>query len=288
LRIIAINQSENSFERIIKFLVLAFILLIKIKKIIMSKFIDYLRTKTFRKNLIIAAGSILFFLIIIFYSLGFYTHHGEGLPVPKLKGLSIEKAIELLEEKGLRYQINDSIYLIDQPPGMVVEQDPDPNTNVKSNRTIYLIITRDAPNIKFPDIQGRTFLEVRSILNNYQLKVGDTTYRSDVAKDVILEALFGGNIITKGQSIPKGSSINLVLGDGLGASEVDIPNLLGLDLSEARMALLGSSLTLGTVSLEGVRDTANARVIKQFPAISDTLNKVSIGTPIDVVLGGAN
>ncbi len=254
----------------------------------MSKFIDYLQTKTFRKNLIIATGSILLFLIVIFYSLGFYTHHGEGMPVPKLKGLSIEKAVELLEEKGLRYQINDSIYLIDQPPGVVVEQDPDPNTNVKSNRTIYLIITRDAPNIKFPDIQGRTFLEVRSILNNYQLKVGDTTYKSDVAKDVILEALFGGNIITKGQSIPKGSSINLVLGDGLGASEVDIPNLLGLDLSEARMALLGSSLTLGTVSFEGVRDTANARVIKQFPAISDTLNKVSIGTPIDVVLGGGN
>jgi beta-lactam-binding protein with PASTA domain len=182
----------------------------------MSKFIDYLRSKTFRKNLILAIGSILLFLIIIFYSLGFYTHHGEGLPVPKLKGLTIEKAIEILEEKGLRYQINDSIFLIDKPPGFVVEQDPDPNTNVKTNRTIYLIITRDAPNIKFPDIQGRTYLEVLSILNNYQLKVGDTTYRSDVAKDVVLEALIGGNIVSKGQSISKGSNINLVLGDGLG------------------------------------------------------------------------
>lgn len=254
----------------------------------MSKFIDYLRTKTFRKNLIIATGSILLFLIIVFYSLGFYTHHGEGLPVPKLKGLTIEKAIEILEEKGLRYQINDSIFLIDQPPGLIVEQDPDPNTNVKTNRTIYLIITRDAPNIKFPDIQGRTFLEVRSILNNYQLKVGDTTYRSDVARDIILEALFGGNAISEGQSIPKGSSINLVLGDGLGASEVDIPNLLGLDLSEAKMAIMGSSLKLGTVSFEGRADSINSRVIKQFPAISETLSKVSMGTPIDIILGGGN
>jgi len=254
----------------------------------MSKFIDYLRTKTFRKNIIISTGSILLFVIVIFYSLGFYTHHGEGLPVPKLKGLTIEKAVELLEEKGLRYQINDSIFLIDQPPGVVVEQDPDPNTNVKTNRTIYLIITRDAPNIKFPDIQGRTFLEVRSILNNYQLKVGDTTYKSDVARDIILEALFGGNRISKGQSIPKGSSINLVLGDGLGASEVDLPNLLGLDLNEAKMALLGSSLKLGIISFEGRADTINTIVIKQFPAISDTLSKVSIGTPIDIVLGGGN
>ena len=252
----------------------------------MSKLIDYLRSKTFRKNLIWAIGSILLFLIIIFYSLGFYTHHGEGLPVPKLKGLTIEKAIEILEEKGLRYQINDSIFLIDKPPGFVVEQDPDPNTNVKTNRTIYLIITRDAPNIKFPDIQGRTYLEVLSILNNYQLKVGDTTYRSDVAKDVVLEALIGGNIVSKGQSVSKGSNINLVLGDGLGASEVDIPNLLGLDLSEAKMAILGSSLKLGIISFEGRADSINTRVIKQSPSISDTLSKVNMGTQIDIVLGG--
>ncbi len=251
----------------------------------MSKFFDYLKTKTFRKNLIIAAVSIITFLLVIFYSLGFYTHHGEGMPVPKLKGLTIERAIELLEAEGLRYQINDSVYLIDKPPGVVVEQDPDPNTNVKANRTIYLIITRDAPNIKFPDIAGKTFLEVRSILNNYQLKVGDTSYVNDVARDVIISSSFGGNVITRGQQVPKGSKIDLVLGDGLGASDVDIPNLLGLTLSEIRLPLMQSSLVLGSVTYEGtVRDTANAKIIRQFPALSDTLNKVSMGTQIDVVL----
>jgi eukaryotic-like serine/threonine-protein kinase len=254
----------------------------------MNNFFSYLRTVTFRRNLIIAIGSIFTFLIILFYSLGFYTRHGEGIPVPKLKGLPLAQAIELLEEQGLRYQINDSIYLIDQGPGMVVEQDPDPNTNVKSNRTIYLIVTKDAPNIKFPDIEGKTFLEVRAILNNYQLKIVDTTYRSDVAKDVILEALLNGTILRKGQPIPKGSQISLVLGDGLGASEVDIPNLLGLSLSEARMALLGSSLILGNVTFEGASDTLNSRIINQFPAINDTLNKVSIGTSINVVLKQGN
>ena len=251
----------------------------------MSKFFVYLRTKTFRKNLITAVVSILAFLLIIFYSLGFYTHHGEGMPIPKLKGLSVEKAIELLESKGFRYQINDSVYLIDKEPGFVVEQDPDPNTNVKANRTIYLVITRDAPNIKFPDIEGKTFLEARSILNNYQLKVGDTSYVSDVARDVIISISFGGHPMDMGQEIPKGSRIDLVLGDGLGASEVDIPNLLGLNLNEARLSLLGSSLILGEVTYEGiVSDTLSAKIIKQFPAMSDSLNKVSIGTHIDIVL----
>ncbi|MGB4399101.1 MAG: PASTA domain-containing protein [Daejeonella sp.] len=251
----------------------------------MGKFFDYLKTKTFRKNLLIATVSIIAFLLVIFYSLGYYTHHGEGMPVPKLKGLSIGRAVELLEAQGLRYQINDSVYLIDKEPGIIVEQDPDPNTNVKANRTIYLIITRDAPNIKFPDIAGKTFLEVRSILNNYQLKVGDTSYVSDVARDVVISTSFGGSSIAKGQQIPKGSKVDLILGDGLGASEVDIPNLLGLLLNEARLSLIGSSLVLGEVTYEGtVVDTVGAKVIRQLPAISDTLNKVSIGTQIDVVL----
>lgn len=251
----------------------------------MGRFFTYLGTKTFRTNILTAVATFIGFLIVIFYSLGFYTRHGEGIPVPKLKGLLIEDAVELLKSQGFRYEI-DSVYLMDKTPGMVVEQDPDPNTNVKQNRFIYLtIITRSAPDVNFPDIMGKSFLEARAVLNNFGLKVGDTSYVSDVAKDVILETSFGGKQIEKGQKILKGSKLNLVLGDGMGASEVDIPNLLGLNLSEARMALMGSSLVLGNITYEGaITDSANIKILKQFPALSDSVSKVSIGTPIDVVL----
>lgn len=251
----------------------------------MSKFFTYLRTKTFRKNVIIAIVSIIVFLTVIFFSLGLYTRHGEGLPVPNLKGMDVEEAVALLEKQGFRYQI-DSVYQVDKAPGLVIEQDPDPNTNVKIRRTIYLtIITRMAPSVKFPDLEGKTFLEARAVINNYGLKLGDTTYISDVARDVVLDITYNGKKMRAGQEIPKGSRVNLVLGDGMGASEVDIPNLFGLTLNEALFTLKGSSLTLGTVSYEGdVTDSLNAKVIKQLPAISDTLNKVSIGTSIDVIL----
>lgn len=251
----------------------------------MGKFFTYLRTKTFRKNLIIAIVSIVAFLLVIFFSLGIYTRHGEGLPVPDLKGLNVEEAISILEKQGLRYQI-DSVYQADKAPGTVIEQDPDPHTNVKVKRTIYLtIITRSAPFIKFPEIEGRTFLEARSILNNFGLKLGDTTYTSDVARDVVLEVHAGGKRIRAGEELPKGSRINLVLADGMGASEVDIPNLISLTLNEALFALKGSSLSLGNVSYSGtITDSVNAKVIKQMPAISDSLSKVSIGSRIDVIL----
>ena len=253
----------------------------------MTRFFAYLKSKTFRKNLYWAIGSVFVFLLIVFYSLRFYTHHGEGVPVPKLKGLPIEQAIQLLEDQGFRYQI-DSVYQLDKQPGMVVEQDPDPNTNVKMNRTIYLtIITREAPDVRFPDISGKTYLEVSATLSNYGLKLGDTSYVNDVAKDVVLKYIYKGRELKAGQSIPKGSVINLVLGDGLGASEVDIPNLTGLTLTEARMALMGASLKLGTVNFQGSgRDSIHGKIIQQFPAPTDSLSKVSMGSSINVIIGG--
>lgn len=214
----------------------------------------------------------------------YYTRHGEGVPVPKLQGLSVEKAIELLESQGLNYQI-DSIYQMDKPPGMVVEQDPSPQTNVKLHRTIYLtIITRVAPNVGFPDVFTKTFLEARVILSNYGLKIGDTSYVSDIARDRVLQVEFSGKPVNKGDQIPKGSAIKLVLGDGKGASEVDLPNVVGLSLNEAIFSLRGSSLKLGVVSYENVTDSTSATVFEQIPALTDSLTKVSIGSSVDLIL----
>ncbi len=251
----------------------------------MNKLLAYLRTQTFRKHLIIAIVSVAAFLLVIFFSLRFYTRHGEGMPVPKLKGLDVEEAVDILESEGFRYQI-DSVYQMDKKPGLVIEQDPDANTNVKMNRTIYLtIITSNAPDVGFPDIFEMTFLEARAVLGNYGIKIGDTSYISDVVRDRILEANFKGKRVQKGDLIPKGSTISLVLGDGKGASDVDLPNVLGLTLTEAIFSLRGSSLTPGNISYEGnITDSTTVRVVKQFPALSDSLKKVSIGSSVDLVL----
>lgn len=250
----------------------------------MNKFLAYLKTKTFRTNLIIALVAVTSFILIIFFSLRYYTRHGEGVAVPKLEGLPVEEAINLLEAQGLNYHI-DSVYQIGKAPGVVVEQDPDANTNVKLNRTIYLtIITRTAPDVGFPDIFDKTYLEARAVLSNYGIKIGDTSYVSDIARDRVLQVEFRGKQVNQGDQIPKGSVISLVLGDGKGASDVDLPNLVGLSLTEAVFALRGSSLSTGIISYENVTDSTTAKVIKQFPALSDSLTKVSIGTSVDLIL----
>ncbi len=249
----------------------------------MRKFFQYLRTDTFRKNLIGAIIGITVFVVAIFFALQHYTRHGKTLPVPELRNMHISEAIRTLEALGFQYDL-DSIYQMDKTPGLVLEQDPAPGTQVKENRTLYLtMITQMAPEVSFPDLIEKTFIEARAMLSSYGLRLGDTTYTADIARDVVLDATFGGQTLSPGRPIPKGSTIDLVLGDGRGANQVEVPDLNGLTISEVRFSLSGLSLTLGSVSYSGtVVDTAQAVVISQSPLPTDPF--ISIGSPVNITL----
>src|SRR5690606_329039 len=250
----------------------------------MSKFFLYLRTNAFRKTLIGGLIFIIALFVVVYFGLKSYTKHGDSQEVPLLKGLNIKEAITILDNANLEYEI-DSVYQMDAKPGLVIDQDPDPKAHVKSARTIYLtIITQSAPEISFPEIIDKTFIEASAILKNHSLKIADTTYINDIAKDVVLDIKFAGQTIQPGRMVPKGSQISLVLGNGRGDSEVGIPNLVGLPLNEAKFALAGVGLALGSVTMSGnSTDTLGSVVLSQNPDTSVRI--ISIGSAIHVTMG---
>lgn len=251
----------------------------------MSKLLLYFKTDQFRKTLIYAIVVLAVFFLSVYIGLRIYTKHGDAQEVPLLKGLTISEAKAILDKAELEYQI-DSVYQMDAKPGMVIEQNPSAKALVKSGRTIYLtIITEVAPDIEFPNIIEKNLIEAEAILNNASLKIGDTIYINDIARDVVLDAKFGGQSIKTGRTIAKGSKITLVLGNGRGSNEVEIPTLTNLTLSEAKFALIGLGLSLGSVT-GNIVDTATARVIRQSPDSSARF--IGIGSPINLELSNDN
>lgn len=253
----------------------------------MNRFWAYLKTTSFRNTFFAALGSVLLLVFIAYLSLDYYTRHGSGAPVPPLKGLSVDAAISKLTDQGFGYQI-DSVYVPDEPPGTIVEQDPDAGTMVKANRIIYLtMVTRLAPPVSLPDLSDENYMEAVATLSNYGLKVGDTSTRSDIANH-ILEVRFAGQIIRPGTKLPKGSKVDLVIGNGAGASEVDIPDLINQELDAAKFVIKGAGLSVGTITYEGtITDSSSVVVTAQYPAKTDSTSKTSLGSQINLTVSQA-
>src|SRR5690606_37753965 len=140
----------------------------------MSKIFQYIRTDSFRKNIIVSIILIALFTFLIFFLLRTYTRHGQQVTVPKLTEMDMRVAVKVLEDKAFDYQI-DSVYQEGAKPGLVIDQDPVAGSKVKANRTVYLtMITMVPPDVKFPEIKELTYLEARAIIQNYGLNIGDT------------------------------------------------------------------------------------------------------------------
>ena len=82
-----------------------------------------------------------------------------------------------------------------------------------------------------------------------------------------------GRNIPEGDSLQKGSVIDLVLGKGLSNQRTPVPDLMGMNLEPAKNKILVSSLNLGTFVYDNTiingADTLNAFVYKQNPEFKD-------------------
>jgi beta-lactam-binding protein with PASTA domain len=236
------------------------------------------------------AGLILLILLLLLFlgSLDIITHHGKTMKIPSVIGQSIEAARKTLESQGFEVQIQDSIYNDTLPPLQVIKQFPEPDNLVKVNRTIYLTITQAvAPKVDMPNLLSMTFRNAEMVLHRYGLKLGDTVFKPDFARNSVLDQLYKGVSIKPGSKIQQGSAVTLVLGNGVGMEFV-VPDLFGLTYREARSALSESGLIIGSIVPDAdVQDTVNAFVYRQNPGRFDyegKLNHIRQGQIIDIWL----
>lgn len=235
---------------------------------------------------VLLIGTILFLLAwAAAIALNSHTRHGESLTLPNLKGLKIDAAASVLQQKKLRYIITDTVFMENVPKLAVVEQNPAPNSKVKEGRIIYLSINSDAlATIQMPNLMNSSLTYAQTVLNSFGLKLGTVTYKPDIAQNAVLDQLWNGRSIQPTMKVPKGATIDLVVGDGSGGTLVDIPNLTGLTLRDATQVLNSSLLVLGSVIYDGpVKDSTKAVVKNQSPAYIEGAT-IKSGEIIDVYL----
>jgi eukaryotic-like serine/threonine-protein kinase len=236
-------------------------------------------------GIILALGIFALFLL----SLKWLTHHGRSSTVPNVAGKNYEEARKLLKKAGFEIAIQDSIYVDTMKPLSVIKQFPDADEVVKTNRTVYLVISRAVPPIvEMPNLVGYSFRNAEMVLSNMDLRIGDTTFKPDFAKNAVLEQLYNGTTITPGTKIRKGSVISLVLGDGVGKREFTVPVITGMQFCDVKSKLEASGIVIGAIVADAnITDTCSAWIYKQNPERFDDekqLNHIRTGQTIDVWL----
>jgi len=182
--------------------------------------IKFLTSKTFLKQVALAAVALVVLCFIMLKWLSVSTNHGDFETVPDLTGKSIEVAQIELEENNLVMQIQDSAnYNPNHPKFSVIEQEPVSGSKVKENRKIYLTLNPSGyRKVLVPDLRQRTLRQSKPTLEALGFKVGKLTYVDNIGKDMVLKMTYKGKNITSETTLEKTSVIDLVLGNGNRAS----------------------------------------------------------------------
>lgn len=244
-------------------------------------------TKALLYNVLIAIGITIVLLILVSWGLKVYTRHGQTMKVPNIRGKKFDEATDILDKNHLDYEIMDSAYMPDKPALCIIEQNPKPETVVKAGRTIYLTVNAtSAPMAEVPDLIGKSSYKYARIqLEGLGFVVGEPIYKPDPHRDALLGMLVDGRPLKQGAHIHKGSTITLVLGQGLSNETINAPYLIGLPFDEAVVKLREEyHLSIGAVTApDGMSDADKARafVYKQDPTYG---HKIHVGEEVDLWL----
>ena len=254
---------------------------------------------------ILLGAFIVFLLAFVWAFLSFGNFWSNAtVDVPNVVGKQVLVAKHILEDNHLRVSVSE-VSNPDVPAGQVISQSPEANEQVKEQRTVHLVVSKGVGDITMPDITGMTLDQARTRLKSLGLVIGKITTASDDSKEdgvILMQSPPGDSKVTKGATVDV--TVNRVK-----SKKVELPNLVGMTVKDAKDALTSLGLNVGAISGAG-DDTAvitqqspeagssldantsvalTAEAKKTTPASNNSGNNVTKGTvDITVPSGKAN
>ena len=249
--------------------------------------LEIIRDKKLYKHLLLSIITLVFLFLGWLKYLDYYTMHDQYIAVPDFHNMLISELDSVVLANNIRFEIIDSVFDRSKEKGVVINQDPEPLTDVKKNRIIYLTINSlQTRKVVFPNIYDISLRQAIRKLKKNGLDVGKLEYRANIATNKVLDYNINGIKVKVGQELYIGTIIDLVVGKGLSSERVIVPDLIGLTRKEANVILKSSSLNIGSEIFMSVVDSASAVIYKQSP-IGNNHKTLNIGSSIDLFFNQA-
>ena len=251
-----------------------------------STFLRFIKSKFLWLNILAAGIITVLICMAVLWWLKSYTRHGEAIEVPDLSGLYVEEAEILLKEKGLGYELVDSVHRRTLRPGEIAEQIPAKGSLVKKNRKIYLTINaKSERKIRFRDLRGESFRKAQSNYRNVGFTVDSIEYKPAPYADEVLDIklLADNRQLQDGEMIPESSALILVVGKAEEGLEVVVPVFKGKTYAQALELIEQQGLSIGSTTFDkkpkDEEDKLLYYVFRQEPHAGES---VSVGTRVDL------
>lgn len=197
--------------------------------------------------------------------------------VPNVVGSSIADASRKLSEAGFTPARGESRYHSSAPVDVVLGQTPVPGSVETQGARVVLDVSLGQQQALVPRIVGLALADAELRLQNAGLGVGEVSEEQNPApRGQVL-----GSQPAVGARAPTGSSVDLTVSRG--PASVEVPDVIGLSVTQARSLLLKLDLVVDHIALDSASDTPANTVVTQSPGSGSS---VPPGTAISLTISG--
>lgn len=208
---------------------------------------------------------ILIFLNIIFLSsiLSYQvTLKGEMVTLPGLIGKSLEEAKNELARKKLSIAQRGVQFNNRWEKGKVIYQDPSPNSKIKINKVVKVILSAGSEKVEAPRLIGQNLQSIGEILREAGLRKGKTS-------QVHTSRFAAGKIIAQyplaSEEVGRNTNVSLLVSQGENEKKYLMPDLIGKRADFVIAKLKEMNFNVGDVRYAYYPRLGSGIVIKQTP-----------------------
>jgi beta-lactam-binding protein with PASTA domain len=175
------------------------------------------------RNLLVAVLVFFVLLTVVLIWLSVYTHHGESVEVPNVKGLQVEAAAPFFANQNLQYQVVDSIYDKRAVPGSIIETVPPVGTKVKEGRTVYITTNSYVASlITIPEIKDLSQRQALAMLKSLGFENVNVRTVPGPYRDLVIGLESRGQAVEAGTHTSAGISLTLLVASGSSEYQYDL------------------------------------------------------------------
>jgi serine/threonine-protein kinase len=210
--------------------------------------------------LIAAVGGFLIAYVAVFL----FAFPAEVVPddgiLPNVVGKTFENASAILQKAGFPAQQGESRYHKNIPANIVLQEDPPAGSRQKRGTTVVLALSAGQKNAEVPVTTNMSQQQARIAIENTGLTLGNVSEQlADQPRGLVI-----ASSPPAGSKVDLPGTVDIVLSKG--PATVQVPDLYGRSVGEARSMIEQLGLRIAGVS----RDTSSLQpentVIRQLPA----------------------